>query len=106
MKASREVELALQIGFKANQSGIANAVKSASNPSSSHYGHYLSLSNLASTYGAPKSERNGVVNAFKNVGVTATVDVTHLRASATISINKAQKLLGTKWDLYSTDTKD
>ena len=46
--------------------------------------------------------RNAVVGAFKNYGVTATVDVTHLRVSATISVKNAQKMFGTKWDLYAT----
>jgi hypothetical protein len=30
------------------------------------------------------------------------VDVTHLRVSATISIGGAEKLFGTKWNLYAT----
>jgi hypothetical protein len=43
-----------------------------------------------------------VVGAFKPYGVAASVDVTHLRVSATISIKNAQKLFGAKWDLYTT----
>src|SRR6185312_14474083 len=35
---------------------------------------------------------------------TAKIDVTHLRASATISIGKAQKLFGTKWAVYHTSS--
>ena len=42
------------------------------------------------------------MNAFKKQSVTATVDVTHLRVSATVSIGKAQKLFGTKWKVYKT----
>ncbi len=79
----------------ANQQGIANAVKAASNPASSTYGKYLSLSGLQGKYGASSSRRNAVVGAFKPYGVTATVDVTHLRVGATISIKNAQKLFGT-----------
>ncbi len=86
----------------ANQQGIANAVKAASNPASSTYGQYLSLSSLQKKYGASSSVRNAVVGAFKPYGVSASVDVTHLRVSATISIKNAQKLFGTKWDLYAT----
>ena len=63
----------------ANQQGIANAVKAASDPASSTYGQYLSLSTLQKKYGAPSSRRSAVVGAFKPYGVTATVDVTHLR---------------------------
>jgi subtilase family serine protease len=100
--ASTGLKLSLELGLIADQQGIADAVKSASNPSSSSYGHYLSLSTLQQKYGASSSRRNAVVGAFKPYGVTATVDVTHLRVSATISIGNAEKLFGTKWDLYAT----
>jgi subtilase family serine protease len=100
--ASAGLMLSLELGMIANQQGIANAVKAASNPSSSTYGQYLSLSGLQSKYGASSSRRNAVVGAFKPYGVKATVDVTHLRVGATISIKNAQKLFGTKWDLYAT----
>jgi kumamolisin len=100
--ASTGLKLSLELGMIANQQGIANAVKAASNPASATYGQYLSLSTLQKKYGAPSSRRNAVVGAFKPYGVTATVDVTHLRVGATISIKKAQKLFGTKWDLYAT----
>ncbi|HZO08843.1 MAG TPA: protease pro-enzyme activation domain-containing protein, partial [Myxococcota bacterium] len=102
--ASTGLKLGLQIGLIANNSGIQSKAKSASNPSSSSYGKYLSLSNLASKYGATSSVRKGVVNAFKNQHVTAKIDVTHLRASATISVGKAQKMFGTKWAVYHTST--
>ena len=102
--ASTGLKLGLQIGLIANNSGIQKKAKSASNPSSSSYGKYLSLSNLASKYGATSSKRKAVVNAFKSQNVSATVDVTHLRASATISIGKAQKMFGTKWADYRTSS--
>ena len=104
--ASVGLKLSLELGLIANQQGIANAVKAASNPSSSSYGEYLSLSTLQSKYGASSSRRSAVVGAFKPYGVTATVDVTHLRVGATISIGNAQKLFGTKWNLYATGTSN
>lgn len=100
--ASKSLKLHLQLGFVADQSGIQKAVKAGSRPGSSSYGKYPSLSTLASKYGASKSKRNGVVNAFKAQGVTAKVDVTHLRASATVSVGKAQKMFGTKWNVYKS----
>ena len=102
--ASTSRKLALQIGLIANNSGIQSAAKSASNPASDSYGKYLSLSTLQSKYGATSSKRKAVVNAFKSQGITAKVDVTHLRASATVSIGKAQKMFGTKWAVYHTST--
>jgi kumamolisin len=98
--ASGSLKLSLQLGMIANQQGIANAVKSASNPSSKNYGKYISLSTLQKKYGASSSRRKAVTGAFKSQHVSATVDVTHLRVSATITIKKAQKLFGTKWDVY------
>jgi subtilase family serine protease len=100
--ASTGLKLVLQLGITANNQGIANLVKSASNPSSSSYGKYIPLSTLQSKYGATSSVRNAVAGAFKPYGVSATADVTHLRMGATISIGNAQKLFGTKWDLYAT----
>src|SRR3954468_20770059 len=102
--ASTSKKLTLQLGLLANQSGLQNAVKSASNPSSSSYGKYPSLSTLQSKYGASSSKRKGVVNAFKKQSVKATVDVTHLRVTATVSIGEAQKMFGTKWAVYKSKT--
>jgi subtilase family serine protease len=102
--ASTSSKLPLQIGLDANVSGLHSALKSASNPKSDSYGKYLSLSKLQSKFGATSSVRNGVKNAFKSQGITAKIDVTHLRASATISIGKAQKMFGTKWAVYHTSS--
>ena len=101
---STGIKLGLQIGLVANNSGVQKAAKSASNPSSSSYGKYLSLSKLQSKYGASSSKRKAVVNAFKSKSVKATVDVTHLRVSATVSVGKAQKMFGTKWANYKTSS--
>src|SRR4051794_16437132 len=103
-KASTSLKLPLQIGFVANQSGIQKAIKAASNPGSSSYGKYPSLSTLQSKYGASSSKRKSVVNAFKSEGITAKVDVTHLRVSATVSVGKAQKMFGTNWKVYKTSS--
>ena len=102
--ASTKTKLTLQLGLLANQSGLQNAVKSASNPSSGSYGKYPSLSTLQSKYGASSSKRNGVVNAFKKQSVKTTIDVTHLRATATVPIGKAQKMFGTKWAVYKASS--
>jgi subtilase family serine protease len=102
--ASSGLKLGLQIGLVANNSGVQKAAKSASNPSSSSYGKYLSLSKLQSNYGATSSKRKAVLNAFKSKNVKATVDVTHLRVSATVTIGKAQKMFGTKWANYKTSS--
>src|SRR3954452_14644431 len=100
--ASTSLKLSLQLGLVQNQSGLQSAVKAASNPASSSYGDYPSLSTLAGKYGASSAMGNGVVNAFNAHGITAKVDGTHLRVSATISVGKAQSMFGTKWKVYKT----
>jgi len=80
------------------------AAVAASNPASSSYGKYPSLSTLSSKYGASSSKRKAVVKAFKQYKVNASVDVTHLRVAATVTIGVAQKMFGTKWSLYKTGT--
>ena len=99
-QASTGTKLPLEIGMIANQSGISSAVKSASNPTSSSYGKYLSISSLQSKYGASSSRRNAVTGAFKKYNATATVDVFHLRVVTTITIGTAQKMFGTHWHVY------
>jgi subtilase family serine protease len=98
--ASTGTKLPLEIGMIADQSGIASAVKSASNPTSSSYGRYLSVSSLASKYGASSTRRNAVTGAFHKYNVKATVDAFHLRVVTTIPIGTAQKMFGTHWDVY------
>jgi subtilase family serine protease len=104
--ASPGLQLSVQLGLTANNSGIQTVVKNASNPSSSSYGKYISLSTLQKSYGASSSKYNAVINAFKKYGVTAKVDVTHLRVGATLSIKNAQKIFGTPWDLYNSNGED
>lgn len=99
---STSLRLGLELGLVANNSGIEKKARSASNPASSGYGKYLSLSELATKYGASSSVRKGVLKAFKSRNVRATVDVTHLRARATLSVGKAQKVFRTKWADYRT----
>src|SRR3954454_12385118 len=101
---SSSKKLTLQLGLIANQSGLQKAVKAASNPASSSYGKYPSLSTLQSKYGASSSKRKSVVNEFKSNGITAKVDVTHLRVSASVSVGKAQKMFGVKWKVYKTSS--
>ena len=107
-QASTGTKLPLEVGMIANQSGIQNAVKSASNPASSSYGKYVSISTIQSKYGASSSRRNAVTGAFKKYGASASVDVFHLRVVTTITIGTAQKMFGTKWHNYlntSTNAK-
>jgi len=102
--APTSTKLTLQLGLIANNSGVQNAALAASNPTSSSYGKYLSLSSLASKYGAPTSVINAVMGPFKSGGSPVSADVTHLRVDATVSIGRAQQLFGTNWALYPSGT--
>ena len=99
-RASTGTKLPLEIGMIANQSGISSAVKSASNPTSSSFGTYLSISSLQSKYGASSRRRKAVIGAFGKYNSKATVDVFHLRVVTTITIGTAQKMFGTNWHVY------
>src|SRR4029078_6706399 len=113
--ASTSLKLSLQLCLIANQSGLSAAVKSASNPSSSSYAkelsaasarNALSMSRLKRKSGASSSKRNGVINAFKQYGNTAHIDVTHLRAFVTQSIKSAQRMFAVKGNLSATGEKN
>ena len=81
--ASKSTKLTLQLGLVAEPVRAPEGGQGRLRPGSSSYGKYPSLSTLASKYGGSSSKRKGVVNAFKKQNVKATVDVTHLRVSAT-----------------------
>ena len=77
--------------------GNTNAVKAASDPASSLLRRVRRRCRSSqSGCGADKSKRNEVKNASATFA-DRELDVTHLRASATVTIGKAQKLFGTNW---------
>ena len=101
--ASTGLKLSLELGLVANQQGIANARQGGEQSLVVELRPLPVAVDAAEGRTAPRRrKRNAVVSAFKTYGVTATVDVTHLRVSATISVKNAQKMFGTKWDLYAT----
>jgi subtilase family serine protease len=96
------LRLTLQLGLKADQAGIRNAVKAAASPASPTYGNYPSLAALTRQYGASSSVRQAVTGVFRRYGNTARVDATHLRTAVTISVATAQRIFGTPWAVYRT----
>jgi kumamolisin len=96
------LRLTLQLGLKADQSGIRNALKAAASPASETYGSYPSLPALTRRYGASSSVRQAVAGVFRRYGNTARVDATHLRTAVTISVATAQRMFGTPWAVYRT----
>jgi subtilase family serine protease len=99
--ASGGLKLSLELGLIANQSGIQTVAKNASNPSSSSYGKYSSVSSLQKNYGASSSKSKAVISELKKYGVSGSLDVTHLRIAATMTVKTAQKMFGVHWHVYS-----
>jgi subtilase family serine protease len=98
--APEGVPVTLQLGLVADQQGIAAAARAGSDPSSSTYGVYPTLTELRSRWGAPPARQRAVLAALRAVGVNGTVDVTGLRVTAPMTIGKMERLFARKWSLY------
>jgi subtilase family serine protease len=92
----------LELGLVADQKGIANAARVSSDPSSSAYGNYPTLSEFARRLGADPARRHAVVDALSAMGIRGTVDATGLRVTAPTTIGRMEKLFATQWSLYAT----
>lgn len=94
----------LQLGLVADQQGIARAARAASDPSSSSYGRYETLAELAGRMGAPATRRRAVLRALSAVGIRGKVDATGLRVTAPMTIGRMERLFASQWSLYATGT--
>ena len=91
----------LQLGLVADQSRIASAARAASDPSSSTYGAYPTLSEFARRLGASASVRSAVLATLRAAGVRGTVDATGLRVTAPMTVGRMERLFGRRWSLYT-----
>ena len=82
--------------------GLADYAKSVSDPSSAHYGHYLTAAQTQSRYGATKAQRAEVANWLKSAGLKVTASTTHYLA-VTGDVAAAEKAFGTQLHNYSKD---
>jgi subtilase family serine protease len=92
----------LELGLLGDQKGIASAARASSDPSSSAYGNYPTLSEFARRLGADMAKRQAVVDALSAVGIRGTVDATGLRVTAPTTIGRMEKLFARQWLLYAT----
>jgi subtilase family serine protease len=90
----------LQFGLVADQKGIASAARAASDPSSSTYGQYPTLSEFDRGWGALPARRRAVLHALRAVGIRGAVDATGLRITAPTTIGRMERLFATHWSLY------
>ena len=100
--APRGFPVTLQLGLVADQRGIASAARAASDPSSSTYGLYPTLSEFARRLGALPARRRAVLAALRAVGVRGSVDATGLRVTAPTTIGHLERLFARRWSLYAT----
>ena len=92
----------LELGLVADQNAIASAARAGSDPSSSTYGLYPTLPELARRLGAPTARRRAVLDALSAVGARGTVDATGLRVTAPMTIGRMERLFARQWSLYAT----
>jgi subtilase family serine protease len=92
----------LDLGLLADQKGIASAARASSDPSSSTYGIYPTLSEFARRRGADPVRRRAVIEALSAVGIRGAVDATGLRVTAPTTINRMERLFARQWSLYAT----
>ena len=92
----------LELGLLADQKGIATAARASSDPSSSTYGIYPTLSAFARHWGADPARRHAVIDALSAVGIRGAVDATGMRVTAPTTIGRIEKLFARQWSLYAT----
>jgi hypothetical protein len=71
----------LELGLLADQKGIASAARASSDPSSSTYGIYPTLSEFARRRGADSARQRAVIDTLSAVGIRGAVDATGLRVT-------------------------
>ncbi len=100
--APNGLPLTLELGLVADNAGLRQALRAASDPASPTYGAYLTLAQLRARYGARPAVQAAVTRALQRAGIRSTVDVTGLRVTAPTTVAKAERLLGTTWSMYAT----
>jgi kumamolisin len=92
----------LELGLLADQKGIASAARASSDPSSSTYGIYPTLSEFARRRGADSARQRAVIDTLSAVGIRGAVEATRLRVTAPTTIGRMEQLFARQWSLYAT----
>jgi kumamolisin len=79
-----DTTLQLTIGLATNRQALADDLAAMYDPSSPHYGHFLTPAEIAQRYGAPQSTIDAVTHFFTSQGFTV-VAVSSLHDSLTVS---------------------
>ncbi|WCO67132.1 S53 family peptidase [Iamia majanohamensis] len=82
--------------------GLEAAARAVSDPASSRYGQHLSLSEVASGFGAPPHEAAAVVAALAAEGIEARVGATGTQVVAPMTVGQASTFFATTWGTYGT----
>ncbi|MEU6281475.1 S53 family peptidase [Streptomyces sp. NPDC047028] len=84
--------------------GLAAYAKAVSDPSSPHYGKYLSAKKAQARYGATKAQVTAVKNWLKSAGLTVT-SVTDHYVAVSGDVAAAEKAFGTQLHNYAKGAK-
>ncbi len=99
--ADPTTEVTFLLGLHRDRAGLTAFARSVSDPSSSSYGRYLRVPELAARFGASAATKATVVDYFAGLGITATVDVTGTYANVQLPVSTIETVFSADWRLFS-----
>jgi kumamolisin len=96
-----DAKIVVIFGLRRDDAGLAKAVRASSDPSSSSYGRFLSMADVAARFGASPSDRTKVLDVLADEGVRATVDASGGAVLAPMTPAQVHAVLGS-WPQAST----
>lgn len=88
-------------GLRRDDAGLAKAVRASSDPTSSTYGRFLTMADVAERFGASADDRNKVLDELGDEGVEATVAASGGAVLAPMTAEQVHAVLGA-WPQAST----
>jgi kumamolisin len=82
-------------GLERDDAGLAEAVREASDPTSSSYGTFLTVDEVAERYGADAEDRDRVLDVLADAGAEGVVAATGGAVYAELSAEQVHDVLGT-----------
>jgi kumamolisin len=99
--APASAELRLVLPLVVRTGALRSLALAVSTPGSAQYGDYQPLAVLASNYGASAAVRARVTHYLRAAGASAVaVDATGQLAEATMTVHVAERVFGTRLDMY------
>lgn len=95
-------EVLVALALDVDRTGLASAAESVATSSDPARGNFLSLSDIAGTYGAPRHTIDAAVSALADVGVDVEADPTRAVLWGEVDLDTAESVFGV--DLEISDT--